>query len=208
MWQRNEQMIYGLGPRAVRVFTSLHGRIAAGEWAPGTKLPPHLELASEFGVAPMTIRQVLALLEEQGLVSRQVGRGTFVLEPSGPAVLILGHDQAQGAFLAQYIKRAGHRSVVANGREEAVQILADDPAVVLVLCDLDPPHHEDGVESMQALRAQWPHLFVAVMVTALTELAPLFGTAAWPLHILPKPIVLALLDDVLRLITPRTRPAG
>src|SRR3954469_6626697 len=96
-------MIYGLGPRAQRVFTVLRDRISRGDWEPGTRLPSHRELAVEFGVAPLTMRQVLAQLEEQGLVSRQVGRGTFVRKTSLPSVLIVEHDATMGAFLADYI---------------------------------------------------------------------------------------------------------
>ena len=51
-------MAYGLGPRARQVYATLHERIVRSEWPLGAKLPPHLELAEEFGVAPMTIRQV------------------------------------------------------------------------------------------------------------------------------------------------------
>ena len=55
-------MIYGFGPRARRVYTVLRDRIARGDWVPGEKLPSHRELAAELGVAPLTVRQVLALL--------------------------------------------------------------------------------------------------------------------------------------------------
>src|SRR3712207_8185736 len=43
---------------------------SSGELPPGTKLPAHTELAQQFGVAPLTMRQVLARLEARGLVSR------------------------------------------------------------------------------------------------------------------------------------------
>src|SRR3954454_19146632 len=121
-------MIYGLGPRARRVFTALHDRIVRGDWPPGTQLPPHRELAVEFGVAPLTMRQVLAQLEEQGLVSRQVGRGTFVCEPHSPAVLILERGPAMGAFLAEYIGRAGYRTLVTTRLAEALTMVAEDEA--------------------------------------------------------------------------------
>src|SRR3954454_6017646 len=105
-------MIYGLGPRARRVFTALHDRIVRGDWPPGTQLPPHRELAVEFGVAPMTMRQVLGQLEEQGLVSRQVGRGTFVRDAIGPAILIVEDGTAIGSFLSEYVQRAGYRPLM------------------------------------------------------------------------------------------------
>jgi DNA-binding transcriptional regulator YhcF (GntR family) len=208
MWQKNSQKIHGLGPRAHRVFAALHGRIASGEWLPGTKLPSHRELAVEFGVAPMTLRQVLGLLEEQGLVSRQVGRGTFVRQAIIAAVLLVGHDQTLNAFLAEYIGRAGYRTLLASHLDDALPILADDQAIVLVLCDLDASDARDSVTIMETLRARWPQLPLVAMVADLGVLGNVFGTAAWPVHVLPKPIILELLNDVLRVFTPQTGRGG
>ncbi len=58
------------GPRAQRVYVSLRERIARGELAAGAKLPPHIELATQYGVAPLTMRQVLARLEAEGFGSK------------------------------------------------------------------------------------------------------------------------------------------
>jgi DNA-binding transcriptional regulator YhcF (GntR family) len=200
-------MMYGFGPRARRVFTTLYDRIARGDWPPGTKLPPLRDLAVQFGVAPLTIRQVLAQLDEQGLVSRQVGRGTFVREASSPAVLIIEHGPTLGAFLAEYIRRAGYRVLAVRQLSDALTILATDQAIVLVLCDLEAPAGQDGIESMRALRSRHPQLPIAAIVGALSDLTELFGTAEWPLHILPNPFNLGLLDELLQLIRPRTRAA-
>ena len=82
-------MIYSLGPRAQRVYSALQERIRSGECPAGSKLPSHTALAAEFGVAPLTMRQVLAQLEDEGLVIRQQGRGTFVQEHASPTVLIV-----------------------------------------------------------------------------------------------------------------------
>jgi len=198
-------MIYGLGPRARRVFTTLRDRIARGDWTPGTKLPSHRDLAVEFGVAPLTMRQVLAHLEDIGLVSRRAGSGTFVREASGPAVLLLGHEPTLGAFLAEYVGRAGYRTPTACGLADALAILATDQATVLVLCDLQASAGRDGAGVLRALRSRHPQLPIAALVGALGDLSALFGTADWPLHILPNPINLGLLDELLRLMKPPTR---
>src|SRR6059058_5885376 len=102
-----------LGPRTHRVYAALRERILGGELQPGDKLPRYLELAAQFGVAPMTVRQVLARLEEEGLVVRRLGRGTFVQEPSRPAVLLVEDDSAVRAILAEYIGRSGYRAIAA-----------------------------------------------------------------------------------------------
>jgi len=56
------------GPRTQRVYAALRERIVHGTLAVGTKLPAHIALATEYGVAPVTMRHVLARLEEEGFV--------------------------------------------------------------------------------------------------------------------------------------------
>ena len=51
------------------------------DYAPGGRLPTERSLANEFGVSRTMVRHALAVLEAEGRVSREVGRGTF-LRPS------------------------------------------------------------------------------------------------------------------------------
>lgn len=53
-------------------------RIDSGEWAVGARIPTIEELAKEYGVAGMTIRQALGILEDEGLIERFRAKGTFV----------------------------------------------------------------------------------------------------------------------------------
>lgn len=48
------------------------------EEGPGAQLPPEPELASELGVSRATLREALRSLEDEGLVRRKRGAGTFV----------------------------------------------------------------------------------------------------------------------------------
>ena len=50
--------------------------------APGGQLPTERRLAAEFGVTRTMVRHALAVLEADGRISREVGRGTF-LRPAG-----------------------------------------------------------------------------------------------------------------------------
>src|SRR3954464_9646165 len=63
--------------------------IGAGLLAPGERLPGQVELAETLGVARMTLRQALAVLEDAGLIEVRRGRtgGAFVApDPPPPAL--------------------------------------------------------------------------------------------------------------------------
>jgi GntR family transcriptional regulator len=64
----------------IQVATMLRRRIEEGHWAPGDKISTLEELQEEFQVARVTVRQAVELLEKEGLVRRQQGKGTFVAQ--------------------------------------------------------------------------------------------------------------------------------
>lgn len=53
-------------------------KIAAGEWAPGAKLPSVVDLSVQFGVGRSTIREALSALKATGWLDIRHGGGTFV----------------------------------------------------------------------------------------------------------------------------------
>ena len=202
---QNLGMTYDLGPRARRVYAALRDRVVRNLWPPGTKIPPHLELAAEFGVAPMTVRQVLARLEDEGLLSRQVGRGTFVLPPTGPAILLAHPDESMRAILAEHLAAVGRRTVTAASAVDALALLRDDSSVALVVTALRLPAPSDGAAFVRAVRHRHPELPIAVVVTSPEDLAVLFDSPEWPLLVLPEPVRLGHLDQLVRLVLERPR---
>ena len=64
------------------VYIQIHNRIKkdieAGVWSVGDRIPSERELALEFNVSRMTLRQAVQTLVEEGILERQVGAGTFV----------------------------------------------------------------------------------------------------------------------------------
>jgi GntR family transcriptional regulator, phosphonate transport system regulatory protein len=61
-----------------RIADDLAAEIASGDHEPGKGLPTALDLAARYGVHRHTARQALRHLQDQGLVSVEQGRGSFV----------------------------------------------------------------------------------------------------------------------------------
>ena len=57
---------------------SLRDKIYEGKYAFGDKLPSERSLAEKFGISHLTVRKALAILEEEGMILRVQGKGTFV----------------------------------------------------------------------------------------------------------------------------------
>lgn len=65
-------------PLYVRLSQALRREIESGVLLPGDRLPSFAQLREEYGLHKKTIEQSHALLEADGLVVREQGRGTFV----------------------------------------------------------------------------------------------------------------------------------
>jgi GntR family transcriptional regulator len=71
-----------------QLYEILRGKIFRGEWKPGDLIPPESELVECYQVSRTTVRQVLDLLANEGLIYRQQGRGTFVAHPTVEQTLV------------------------------------------------------------------------------------------------------------------------
>jgi GntR family transcriptional regulator len=69
-----------LGTLYQRVAQVLRERILAGEYAQGEMIPTEPQLCKEFKVSRITVRQAVAILQNEGMVTREQGRGTTVRE--------------------------------------------------------------------------------------------------------------------------------
>lgn len=66
------------GPRYVAIADALADDISAGAFSPGDRLPTHRDLAWRLGVTVGTVSRAYAEAGRRGLVSGEVGRGTYV----------------------------------------------------------------------------------------------------------------------------------
>ena len=67
-----------------RLLAALRRDIADGRLTPGTRLPPHRELAHRLGIGIGTVTSVYGEAARQGLLTATVGRGSFVADAALP----------------------------------------------------------------------------------------------------------------------------
>jgi DNA-binding NtrC family response regulator len=154
-------------------------------------------LANEYGVAPMTIRQVLAHLETEGLVSREQGRGTFVRQPKVQSVLIVEDDPHIGELLAGIVRTTEINPILVTNVADAQAALNSDEEIVFILSDVRLPEATDGVEFIRSTRRRYPTLPVAAVTAFPGDLAALHGTPESPVLVLPKPFRAAQVREAL-----------
>ena len=81
----------------------LEQEITSGHWKAGFRLPSEPELCRLFNLSRTTVRQALGRLEQEGLIERSKGQGTFVCE-SRPRSWLL---QSSGGFFQEEVERGG-----------------------------------------------------------------------------------------------------
>ena len=74
----------GTGTLHEQLVRAVRTDIAQGVLPPGTRLPPHRELAARLGIGIGTVTKAYAEAERLGLLSSAVGRGTFVADHGRP----------------------------------------------------------------------------------------------------------------------------
>lgn len=99
-------------------------RIAAGDYAPGTKLPAVTELAKTFNVGLSTVREALSALKATGWLDIRHGSGTYVcgelptVEPEKPTdPFYLTHSFREIIEVRKYIE-SGCAALAARRRTE------------------------------------------------------------------------------------------
>lgn len=91
-------------PLYLQICTILKQRIIDGQWGTGENLPPEPVLCQLFGVARGTIRQALAKLETDGYISRERGRGTFVIWNGSRPLVSSQMPSGQIGFVVPYVR--------------------------------------------------------------------------------------------------------
>ena len=146
---------------------SLRAAILSPDHDGGTRLPTEIELARHFGVSLATVRQALASLAADGLITRQRRRGTFV-NPDAVrtrTLRVVGSADAVAAQQASDEVRVLGRSRVPAARPPADLLLASAEAALIRRLRLDAgvpvsyaenylrPEHADRISDAALSRA-------------------------------------------------------
>ena len=67
----------------VQIVEGLRSDIASGRFQPGARIPSEAELVQRFAASKMTVVKAVQLLQQEGLLIRRRGSGTYV--PEGPS---------------------------------------------------------------------------------------------------------------------------
>ncbi|WP_161980673.1 GntR family transcriptional regulator [Streptococcus sp. S784/96/1] len=67
-----------MAPAYISIHDALKEQIDKGIWKIGDRLPSERDLADNFSVSRMTLRQAITLLVDEGILERRVGSGTYV----------------------------------------------------------------------------------------------------------------------------------
>ena len=67
-----------VSPVYIQIHNQIKKDIEAGKWKIGEKIPSERELAENFSVSRMTLRQAIQTLVDEGILERKIGSGTFV----------------------------------------------------------------------------------------------------------------------------------
>lgn len=122
-------------PLYLQLKNQLLGNITSGAYAKGQKIPTEKELAQTFSVSRITVRKALQELEQEGLLVRHQGKGTFVTSHS------LRRDISHNSSFSDICRATGLtpgartiKSVLEDATEADVQELQIEPgSKVMVL---------------------------------------------------------------------------
>jgi GntR family transcriptional repressor for pyruvate dehydrogenase complex len=170
------------GRRADAVVRRLADGIALGLLSPNEQLPSETELADTFGVSPVTVREALTILREQGLVVTRRGRGggSFVRDVRGSASAL--HERLRALSPSElrdladhYVAVTGTAALLAADRagEQDVALLADGVAELERAADAGGRRRAESRFHVElAAAAQSPRLTRAE-IALQTEVGPL-----------------------------------
>ncbi|MCY9697274.1 GntR family transcriptional regulator [Paenibacillus alginolyticus] len=174
-------------PLYKQIYQSIKDKIISGELRPKDRVPSEQEFMDEFMVSKITVKNALAVLVDEGLVTRIQGKGTFVsVNPNSITVDPKRRSSASSSqnyigliiptmktkviqrlvdYIEYYVKEAGYQLVLHITRESSieesrsVQELTNTPGVRGII--VFPTEDERYNESLLRLSLdKYPFVFI------------------------------------------------
>jgi DNA-binding transcriptional MocR family regulator len=138
------------GPRYLALADAIEQDVIGGTLPAGARLPPQRDLAYQLGVTVGTVSRAYALVAARGLVTGEVGRGTFV-RASEEDVRVNPVDDGSDELIRLTVNAPpdpAYRSILREGLAE----LAANPAALQDLLSYTPKR---GLADHRAAIASW-----------------------------------------------------
>ena len=194
--------------RYLAIREELRRRLAEGTYSVGQTLPSQPDLAREFGVSTMTMRQALAGLVDEGWLDVSQGRRTVVADATQrkPRVLVVDDEAPVREVLRAAVEHLGYLVDEAADGYAALDRVAERSYDYIFL-DLRMPHL-DGFTVLRRLQEIGCLARLIVVTGFVDDLLELDPERDWPVTIVPKPF---RLDQIRSVLAPqptgRTAPA-
>ena len=78
---KETNLIDNHAPIYLQVREAIRDAIQNGDYLPGTKIPSEAELAGDYGIHRLTVRNAISVLIKEGLLKSVQGKGVFVVGP-------------------------------------------------------------------------------------------------------------------------------
>jgi GntR family transcriptional regulator len=105
----------------IQVAADIEADIDSGALEPDTRLPSEAELATQYGVARVSVRRAIELLRERGKVLTFHGRGTYVAEKPGELEARVGYARSMARRRAAIHVLRADRELATTHRPRGVQ---------------------------------------------------------------------------------------
>ena len=155
-------------PKYHQIYLVLREQLHEGRFSQG--MPGELALMRQFGVARVTIRRALSQLVDEGLITREPGRGT---RPLTPADVTGSPGPGQRAQLSGLLE-----NIISMGLRTSVKVLSvdelDPPGEVALRLDLPSGERVHALPTAAALLRLAPVLFAAGRAVPAEQAMPLY----------------------------------
>ncbi len=169
----------GSQPRYVLLAEALRLQILNRELAAGDRLPSFAEFRSQHGVTLTTTEKVYSLLEQEGLIERRHGVGTFVAQPKQSFtgnIGFIGSLQSKRqrdpftAHIMEGVQQAleeHERHLLYMGTNHVLNWRVGDKVDGVLICNIDDP-----TPVLQQLPATMPRVSLVIAVPGITSVVP------------------------------------